>query len=192
MRSKLSMRSMLIYASFHARPSDRTVPARPPLRVLRRSLHRIGRVRGDRARRRILPHALHRVRVVRATAPDHAQHCSAARRAARTAPRGLWRPSMTDMENDPTAGMISSGRAALVCVQVDIPRNASAPARLRRIRRPLKVAATTPRSGRTGRGRLGRCGSAGRQRVAAQWFEDGGGGAAGHVGGGRERGDSRQ
>ena len=46
---------------------------------------------------------------------------------------------MTDMENDPTAGMISSGRAALVCVQVDIPRNASAPARLRRIRRPLKA-----------------------------------------------------
>ena len=46
---------------------------------------------------------------------------------------------MTDMENDPTAGMISSGRVALVCVQVDISRNASAPARLRRIRRPLRA-----------------------------------------------------
>jgi hypothetical protein len=45
---------------------------------------------------------------------------------------------MTDMENDPTAGMISSGRAALVCVQVDIPRNASAPARLRRIQAPVE------------------------------------------------------
>jgi hypothetical protein len=34
------------------------------------------------------------------------------------------------LENDPTPGMISRGGAALVCVQVDIPRRASA-ARLR-------------------------------------------------------------
>jgi hypothetical protein len=98
---------------------------------------------------------------------------------------------MTDMQNDPTAGMISSGRAALVCVQVDIPRNASAPARLTRTRGPLKLAATTPRFP-GGRGRLGRYGSAGRQAAAAQWFEDGGGGAAGDVGGGCEHGNSRK
>ena len=56
----------------YVQPADRPVPARPSLRVLWHGLHRIGRVRGDRARRCVLPHAVPRVRVVRASAPDHA------------------------------------------------------------------------------------------------------------------------
>ena len=85
MRSKLSMRLMLIYAPAYDGP-DRPVSPRPSLRVLRGRSPGPGRRRRDGARRGVLLDVVRRLCRVRPPAADHAEHRAAARRAAR-APR---------------------------------------------------------------------------------------------------------